>query len=221
MPRDEKIVVMGCSGHGRVVIDIVEKEARYEIVGLIDTFRREATLGYEVLGTENELPNLAVQHSLKGIVIAIGDNHVRSCAAARVNKICPALNFVSAVHPNACLGKETSVGIGTVIMAGAVVNPRCQIGRFCIVNTKASLDHDSEMCDFSSLAPGATTGGDCRIGNHSAIGIGAILHHGISIGEHSVVGSSALVLANVDPFCVAYGTPARKIRSREIGEKYL
>jgi acetyltransferase-like isoleucine patch superfamily enzyme len=106
-------------------------------------------------------------------------------------------------------------------MAGAVINPSCTIGRFCIVNTKASLDHDSVMDDFSSLAPGVTVGGNCRIGTHSAIGIGAVLRHGITIGDHTVVGAGSLVMSCVESFSVAYGVPARRIRDRRQGDKYM
>jgi acetyltransferase-like isoleucine patch superfamily enzyme len=106
-------------------------------------------------------------------------------------------------------------------MAGAVVNPCCNIGRFCIVNTNASIDHDSIMEDFSSLAPGVATGGNCRIGIFSAVSIGAILRHGVTIGDHSVVGSASTVLRDVEAFSVAYGTPAKKIRDRQQGDKYL
>jgi sugar O-acyltransferase (sialic acid O-acetyltransferase NeuD family) len=219
----DNIVILGSSGHAKVVIDIVEKEGRYRIAGLIDGFRRvgETTLGYSVVGIETDLPKLIAEYDLKGIVIGIGDNSVRAEVASRVTDICPELPFVSAVHPGASVGKETTIGAGTVVMAGAVVNSCCQVGRLCIVNTKASLDHDSTMGDFSSLAPGVTTGGNCRIGSYSAVSIGAVLRHGITIGEHCVVGGGAFVLKNVDPFSVAYGIPARKIRARRKGDKYL
>lgn len=219
----ENIVLLGSSGHANVIIDIVEKEGRYNLVGLLDPVRSigETALGYPVLGHEIDLPQLIPARRLNGILVAIGDNHVRAQAAARIVDLCPGLPFVNAVHPTAGIGKETTLGPGTVVMAGAVVNPCCRVGRLCIVNTKASLDHDSVMADFSSLAPGVTTGGNCRIGSYSAVSIGAVLRHGITIGEHCVVGAGALVLNDIDPFCVAYGIPARKIRDRKKGDPYL
>jgi sugar O-acyltransferase (sialic acid O-acetyltransferase NeuD family) len=219
----DNIVIAGSSGHAKVIIDIVEKEGRYNIAGLTDSIRRvgEITLGYNFLGLDIDLPMLIVEFNLKGIIIAIGDNSVRAHVAAKVIDICPDLPLVSAVHPSASVGKETTLGAGTVIMGGAVVNPCCQVGQLCIVNTKASLDHDSVMEDFSSLAPGVTTGGHCRIASYSAVGIGAVLRHGITIGEHSVVGGGSLVLKDVDPYSVAYGTPAKKTRDRQKGDKYL
>jgi sugar O-acyltransferase (sialic acid O-acetyltransferase NeuD family) len=219
----QNIVLVGSSGHAKVVIDIVEKQGSYRIAGLIDAFRKvgETTLGYPVLGGESDLARLAKEHDLNGVVIAIGDNGVRANVAAKVTATCPHLPFVSAVHPAASVGKGTLIGAGTVVMAGAVINADCRVGRFCIVNTKASLDHDCIMEDFSSLAPGVTTGGNCRIGSHAAVSIGAVLRHGITIGEHSVVGAGSIVMKPVEPFSVTYGNPAKKVRDRQQGDKYL
>jgi len=219
----EDIVLAGSSGHAKVIIDIVEKEGIYTIAGLIDASRAvgENTLGYKILGAEIDLVRITTEYDLKGVIVAIGDNNVRSCVASKIRDICPNLPFISAIHPSAIIGKGSVIGAGTVVMAGAVVNPCCRVGRFCIVNTKASLDHDSVMEDFSSLAPGVITGGNCRIGSYAAVSIGAVLRHGITIGEHSVVGSAATVLRDVDAFSVAYGTPAKKVRDRQRGDKYL
>jgi sugar O-acyltransferase (sialic acid O-acetyltransferase NeuD family) len=219
----DHIVIVGSSGHAKVVIDIVEHVGKYRISGLLDRYRKtgEQTLDYPVLGREEDLPELMVSHCLKGVIVAIGDNFVRSMVAARVGDMCPSLPFVSAIHPNASIAKAVSIGDGTVIMAGVVVNPCCSIGRSCILNTNSSLDHDSVMKDFSSLAPRATTGGNCRIGDHSAISIGAVLSYGVHIGDHSVVGAGSTVLKDLDSFRVAYGTPAAEVRRRRMGDKYL
>ncbi|WOD17918.1 acetyltransferase [Paraburkholderia kirstenboschensis] len=217
------IVLVGSSGHAKVVIDIVEREGKYSIAGLIDAFRQigEQTLDYRILGTEADLPRLVAEHDIKGALIAIGDNLARSNIAAKVAEYSPQLPFVSAIHPRATVGRGATVDAGTVLMAGAVVNPCCRVGRFCILNTNSSLDHDSMMDDFSSLAPGAVTGGNCRIGRYAAISIGAVLRHGITVGEHSVVGAGATVLTDVDPYSVAYGSPAKKVRDRMAGERYF
>ena len=217
------ILLIGSSGHAKVVIDIVEKEKRYHIIGLIDAFHNigETTIGYAVLGDEANIPDLVEKNNITGFIVAIGDNSVREKVVTNIREICPHVPFVSTIHPTASIGKDVTVGCGTVIMAGAVINPCCSVGDFCIINTNASLDHDSSMGNFSSLAPRASTGGNCTIGNFTAIGIGAILCHGISIGNNSVIGASSLVMNNLEGLIVAYGTPARKIRERHHGEKYL
>jgi sugar O-acyltransferase (sialic acid O-acetyltransferase NeuD family) len=219
----DSIVIIGSSGHAKVIVDIVQREGKYGIAGLVDRHREvgEETLGYRVLGKEEDLPQLVGARSLKGAIVAIGDNFVRSRVAARVQQLCPDLPFVRAIHPAASLGAEVSIGEGTVIMAGVSINPCSSVGRFCILNTRSSLDHDSTMEDFASLAPGVTTGGNCRIGECSAIGIGAVLVHGVQVGAHSVIGAASLVMKPVESFVVAYGSPAKTIRGREAGDRYL
>ncbi len=217
------IVIIGSSGHAKVVIDIVRQEGGFNIVGLLDRFRNlgEETLGYPIIGTEEDLPHLVNSHSLKGVIIAIGDNFIRSKVAERIKEICPDLLFIPAIHPSARIATEVSIGEGTIVMAGVSINPCSSIGRFCILNTHSSLDHDSVMEDFSSLAPHAATGGNCQIGKFSAISIGAILIHGVQIGEQSVVGAGSLVTRTIEAFVVAFGSPAKVIRTRNQGDKYL
>ena len=219
----ENIVIVGSSGHAKVVIDIVEQAGQYRIAGLIDSFRPrgEETLGYPVLGAENDLPLLIDVHGIAGVLVAIGDNHAREKVTADLAALVPGLPCVSAVHPAARIGKASTIGAGTVVMAGVVINPCCTIGDGCIVNTNASLDHDGVMENFSSVAPGVVTGGNCRIGEGAAIGLGAMLRHRIAVGEHSVVGAGAVVLRDVEPYTIAYGNPARRIRDRAAGERYL
>jgi sugar O-acyltransferase (sialic acid O-acetyltransferase NeuD family) len=218
-----KIVILGSSGHGKVIIDIVQGEGKHEIAGLVDRYQPigHQVFGFQVLGSEEDLPRLAKEHFLTGVIIAVGDNFLRSEVATRVAGLCPELRFVPSIHPQATIGRDVSIGEGTVIMAGVIVNPSCSIGRFCILNTASSLDHDSTMGDFSSLGPRAATAGRCHIGTHSAIGIGAVLIEDVTVGEHAIVGAGSTLLKNIAAFSVAYGSPAKEIRRRLPGDRYL
>ncbi|MCX2982022.1 acetyltransferase [Halieaceae bacterium IMCC14734] len=216
------ILIIGASGHAKVIIDIVQQEGKHNVVGLLDPGLEVGAkvLGYPVLGTEEDLPTLIESHAIQGAIVAIGDNFTRAKVVEGVRAISPELVFVSAVHPKASMGLETSVGEGSVVMAGVAINPCSSVGKFCIVNTNASLDHDSIMEDFSSLAPGALTGGNCQIGQYSAVGAGAVLIQGIKVGEHTIIGAGSLLMSSVESFVTAYGTPAKTIRKREQGDKY-
>jgi acetyltransferase-like isoleucine patch superfamily enzyme len=107
------------------------------------------------------------------------------------------------------------------VMAGTVINSNSRIGQFCIVNTKASIDHDCRLDDFSSVAPGATLAGNVRVGRCSAICLGACVAEKVTIGSHSVVGAGATVLEDLPDGVVAYGTPARVVRERRPDDPYL
>ena len=135
------IVIIGSSGHSRVIIDIIEKESKYSIIGLIDSYKAlgEETLGYPVIGKDKDLKDLEKTHGLDGGIIAIGDNWLRYKTQQNILRILPNFNFVNAVHPNAQIGKNVTIGKGTVVMGGVVVNPNSKIGNHCILNTKCSL----------------------------------------------------------------------------------
>ena len=165
----KKIVIVGSSGHAKVVIDIVEHEGKYKIAGLLDRFKNigEKTFDYEILGQENDIPLLIKKLGLSGVLVAIGDNFTRAKTVSQIIELCPDFPFVNAVHPNSSIGRDVVIGCGTVIMAGVSVNPSCSIGSHCLLNTNSSLDHDSSMESFSSLAPQACIGGSCRIGAYS------------------------------------------------------
>src|ERR1700683_4351565 len=158
-PRVPRVVVVGCSGHARVIVDILEAEKRCHIVGLLDDLRPPGTevLGYQVIGSDEDLPALVAAGICDSIVVGVGDNWTRSRIATRIKRAIPEIQFVTAIHPSAQVARYCSIGAGTVIMAGVVVNPGCEIGEFCILNTGSSLDHDSRMGQFSSLAPRAVT----------------------------------------------------------------
>ena len=219
----ENIIIVGSSGHAKVIIDIIEKEGKYKIIGLLDAFKKPGmvSFGYQIIGKEENLPTLIKKYSVIGGIIAIGDNWVRNQVCQKIRIIIPDFFFIRAIHPSAILARNVNIGQGTVLMAGVIVNSDTQIGDFCILNTNSSIDHDSKMEDFSSLAPNSTAGGNVSIGAFSAISLGANIIHKISIGEHTVIGAGATVLKDIDSYSVAYGTPARVIRKRNKDDKYL
>ncbi len=219
----KNIVIVGSSGYAKVVADIIKKRAEFTIVGLIDSFKPKGyrVVDYEVLGTEHDLPSLVTEYSLAGGVLAIGDNWDRYRMVSSISSVVPEFAFLTAVHPSACLANDVEIGQGTVITAGAVVNSASRVGEFCIINTRASVDHDNTIGDFASLAPGVTTGGNVTIGEFTAVSLGANLIHGIAVGPHAVIGAGATVVDDIPGFCVAWGTPARVVRDRREGERYL
>ena len=219
----ETVLIIGSSGHAKVVIDIFEKEGKYEIAGLIDDFRNkgEETLGYKIIGNESDLPDLHLKNPNWKLFIAIGDNWVRHNVVNRIIDKIPDIEFASAIHPSAQIGKDVKIGKGVAIMAGAIVNSNSTIGDFTIINTKASLDHDGEMQPFSSLAPNATCGGNVSVGAFSAISISATIKHGISIGSHTIIGAASVLLKSCGDHLILYGCPAKEIRKREVGDRYL
>ncbi len=217
------VVVYGASDHGKYTIDILERQGVHTVVGLVDDAVDSGVelYGYPVLGSGNDLNALTADHDVQGGVIAVGDNHVRGRIASRIRRVMPRFEFVTAIHPFTSIGRETTIGAGSVIMAGAIVNGSSTVGEHCFIATKASLDHDSTLSDFGSMSPGATTGGNVTIGAYSTLSIGSTVLHGVNIGAHTVIGAGSTVMRDISSHVVAYGTPAQMIRRRGEGEPYL
>jgi sugar O-acyltransferase (sialic acid O-acetyltransferase NeuD family) len=218
-----QVAVIGGGGQGKVIIDILEKMEGMRIAGILDPMLplQASVLGYEVLGRDEDLPRLVAEGVVQGVVVAIGDNWRRSQIVQALRAASPGIAFPNAIHPRAELARSVHLGIGNVVMAGCVVNSDTAIGDFCILNTNCSVDHDGQVGDFASFAPNSCAGGAVQIGDFTAVSPGADIIDHLTIGPHTVIGAGATVLDDLPSHVVAYGTPARVVRSRSANDPYL
>jgi sugar O-acyltransferase (sialic acid O-acetyltransferase NeuD family) len=219
----KNIVLFGGGLHVHYCIDTIEKEARYKIVGITDPYQEVGNdlYGYKVIGRQEDLLRLIGQYDIYGGLITIGDNWLRKHAFDVIQSIKPDFIFVNTIHPAALIGRDVELGVGNLIMAGSIVNPGARIGNFCFVATGAHVEHDNIMHDFSSISAGSITGGKVELGRFSAITLGVTVVDRLKIGENSVVGAGSLVLNDVPDNVLVYGSPAKVIRSRKPGERFL
>jgi len=223
MKAKKNIIIVGSSDQAKIVIDIIEKQNEFNIIGLVDDFKNEDEpfLGYEILGKIKNLPKLINKYKVDAGIIAIGDNWTRGNMAERVKGIASNLKFASVIHPSAQIGNGVAIGNGTVVVAGAIINSGSSLGAHCIVNTNSSIDHDCKIANFVSIAPGATLAGRVNLGSYSAVCVGANVINNLRIGKHTIIGSGATVVSDIPDYVVALGTPAKPIRKREAGDTYL
>jgi len=214
----KELVMHGTGGHAKVVADVA-RACGYRIAAFVDPFTKDTEFcGVRIVKTPAAARELAPDAEY---FVAVGDNTVRQRIVGEVSAAWHQVKFATLIHPSAVVSPSASVDVGTVMMAGVVVNADSRIGCHTILNTRSSLDHDSTMADFSSLAPNVCTGGRVYIGQRSAISIGAILRHTVRIGDDVVVGAASYVHKSIESNTVAYGTPAKIVRHRKAGDPYL
>ncbi|WP_299252467.1 acetyltransferase [uncultured Aquimarina sp.] len=218
----DKILIIGASGHAKVIIETVELNRNYQIYGLIDSFKTKGSkvFGHEIIGDENCILDLFDKGVNKGI-IAIGDNWDRYLMYKKIIELVPDFEFISVIHPSSVISPSVTIGAGTVILASVTVNADARINNFCILNTGCNFGHDSSLSDFSSLAPGVSVGGNVNIGKCTAIFLGANIIQNINIGMHSAIGAGSLIIDNVEDFKLYYGVPGKEIRVIKKGEIFL
>ncbi len=206
-PQD-RVVIFGAGGHAKVVADILGCSGR-DVAGFIDSLnparKGETFFGHLVLGGADELPLLLAEGFVQAIV-AFGDNRRRLDAGALL--VAQGFTLVSAIHPSAIVAGDVRIGIGTVVAAGAVVNPSAVIGSGVIINTRASVDHDCVVEDGASVGPGACLAGNVRLGRCAFVGIGAALIENTSVGAGALVAAGAVVVRDVQPDETVMGVPA-------------
>ena len=219
----KNIIIFGAGGHAKVIVDIIEKQGKFNIAGFIGTHREKNTviMGYKVIGDESSLKDIIFNYEIYGGIIGIGDNSIRAKVLDKVIKVIPNFKFVNCIHPKSILGKDVTLGEGNVLMAGVIINSSARIRNHCILNTNSSVDHDCLMSDFSSIAPNVTVGGNVKIGDYSAIGISTSIFHNVNIGKNCIIGGGSLVCSDTKENSVYYGSPCKFIREHTIGDKYL
>jgi len=206
--KRDKIFVFGASGHAKVVIDIIEHQGCHDIAFLVDddeSLKGTIVYGYQVIGGRSEL----LASKIKKGIVAIGSNKARLHVASWLSD--HGIEIINAVHPMAQLARGTTIGTGTVIMAGAVVNSDTRIGNNVIINTRASVDHDCTIGDGVHIAPGATLCGTVSVGKCTFVCAGATIIPNISIGHDTIIGAGAVVIRAVPDNVTAVGSPARII----------
>ncbi|HEM3691444.1 TPA: acetyltransferase [Streptococcus suis] len=195
----KKLIIIGSSGHGKVIADIAVNNGYEDIVFLDDNESVLECAGYPVIGKTCQAAKMNGDK-----IIAIGNAEVRE-------KIQKNIKVITLVHPDAVISRRVQIGDGTVVMAGAVINSDTVIGDGCIINTGASVDHDCKIGNFSHISVGTHIAGTCVIGDRTWIGAGATVSNNVKVCCDSMIGAGAVVVNDIDVSGTYVGVPAKLI----------
>lgn len=200
-----RLIIIGASGHGKVVADIAKLSGYTDIAFLDDAPGLKVVSGYPVLGAVSTFSAF----SQDDFFVAIGNSDIRRRILDEISS--SGARLVTLIHPSAVVAQDVVIGEGTAVMAGAVINPSVRIGRGCIVNTSASVDHDCVIGDFSHISVGAHLAGSVAVDKRTWIGIGAVVNNNLSICPDVVIGAGATVVRSIDVPGTYVGVPAKMI----------
>ncbi len=197
----KKLVIIGASGHGKVVADIARLNGYESIVFLDDRVDASDYGRYQIVGTSDNIGDYD-----SDFFVAIGNPQVREKITYLLKQ--KSKSIVTLIHPNATVGEDVQIGEGSVLMAGAVVNPCTTIGEGCIVNTCSSVDHDNILGNFVHVAVGAHLAGTVKVGNRTWIGAGATVKNNVTITDDCMIGAGAVVVKDLEVSGTYVGVPA-------------
>ena len=204
-----EVLVVGAGGHAKVCVEALS-DSGFSVIGCLSADGLAvAGLPCAVLGLDADLATVAADLSVANVFVAIGDNRSRAAACHLATKA--GLTLVNAVSRFAMVSPGAAVGVGVAVFAGAVVNTSAVVGDGVILNTRSSVDHDSQIGAFAHIAVGVSLAGGVAIGERTLIGIGASVAPGRRIGAHAVVGAGAVVVHDVADGVTVVGVPARPL----------
>lgn len=204
---NENLIIIGASGHGKVVADIAIKMQCYKNIAFLDDDHSiKMALGLDIIGA---ISDVSKYKENSDIFIAIGNNKRREeiLTQLKIN----GFNIPTLIHPSAIIGKAVEIKSGTAVMAGVVINCCSKIGEGCIINTGATIDHDNIIGDYVHISPGAHLAGTVRVGKSSWIGIGSVASNNVNITSGCIVGAGSVVVRDITEVGTYVGVPARRV----------
>jgi len=197
-----KRFLYGASGHCKVIVDLLKSNSDSVAAILDDNPKQHNLYGIPIV---NSL--VFKKKSNQKWIVSIGNNAIRK-------KIVQSLysSFFTAIHNKAVVSDYSTIGDGSVIMAGAIINADVTIGKHCIINTGAIIEHDCNLEDFVHISPNAALAGGVKIGEGTHIGIGAAVIEGIKIGKWVSVGAGTIVINDIPDHAVVVGNPGKIIK---------
>ena len=183
------LLIIGAGGHGKVVSEAAKLEGQFSKIAFLDDGNLESVLGCHVIGGIEDYKSLKDEY--KYAFVAIGNNKIRLNLIKNLENegyIVPKI-----LHPKAAVSEYSNIDIGTVILAGAVINVDTRIGKGCILNINSTLDHDSILEDGVHISSGAVIRSMVKIGQLTTIKAGACITQGKIIEKNIIINPGIVV----------------------------
>ena len=164
-----KFILFGTGGDTQVIASCIEAMGS-QLIGVLDQDSSIKTLdGIKHFGDYD-----ASIHPEAEIILCIGDNLIRE-------RVIASHKIGTVLHPSALIDRIVTIGEGSQVIYGAIINRGTKIGKHCIINIASSIDHDCALNDFIHISPKATLCGNVHIGRGTLIGAGATFLPNVTI----------------------------------------
>jgi len=210
-----KIAIAGDGQAADLLLAIIAEDTRYEATIIIADRSPEIQSPQEFRGLPLiSLDGYAEQYGAltEGVIVAVGYrnlNRNRELFCQRL--VAKGLNLMSFIHPSAVVSRSATLGRGSLVLAGSVVEPFSNIGENTVVWSNCTVAHHANIGDNCWIAAGAVVSGHAEIGNNCFLGIGSVISNHVSIGEFSILGAGVLATQDVAPYATLLENKSKQI----------
>jgi sugar O-acyltransferase (sialic acid O-acetyltransferase NeuD family) len=208
------LVIIGAGGFGRETAEAVRAtnavSSTWDLVGFADDDPSRVGSQEEGVPVLGQIEEVVSNHPDAQLVICTGrpDNYFsRPRLVARL--AVPEWRYATVIHPAASVGSSSSVGVGSVLLAGVVLTAAARVGSHVAVMPGTVVTHDDVIGDFATVATGVRLGGSVVVGRGAYLGAAVMVRQDLTIGQWALLGMGSLVTRSVPSAEVWYGSPAR------------
>ncbi|WP_256932849.1 acetyltransferase [Psychrobacter sp. BF1] len=119
--------------------------------------------------------------------------------------------IITYIHPSAIIGRDVSVGEGTVFAPHSMATTNITLGYGCTINAFSSIGHDAVLGDFCTLSGHCDVTGNVKLADKVFMGSHASIIPSVQVGAGAIIGAGSLVIRKVKENTTVFGNPAKKI----------
>jgi UDP-N-acetylglucosamine acyltransferase len=107
------------------------------------------------------------------------------------------------------IGDNTVVREFTALHKGTTATGKTTIGSNCLIMSLSHVAHDCQIGNNVIIAGGVQIAGHVHVEDTVIIGGLVAIHQFSKIGQHAMVGGGSMANADIPPYCMTSGYPAR------------
>jgi len=211
----KQLIIIGGGGDGRNVAEMVQSIGdKWVLTGFLDDDEKKQNTkvnGLPVLGKSSDI----VKFPGCFFLVLVGNPNTLFVKKRLVKHLdIKPEQLATLIHPKTEISKNTKIGSGSVVLSGATVMANASIGNCCYIASSVNVGHDTIIDDYAFIAPLCGIPGNVKVEEGAYFGISSCVRGGVTVGRWSIVGMGSVVTADVPPYHVVAGNPARIIRKR-------
>ena len=214
----EKVIIIGGKSSATLIADYIydAQHKHGEPIECIGFAYNDEPIGNEINGfpvlsrIEDVYSKFKKHNDVKFIFQSYDIQSMQSTIDFKDSLGIPIERYCTFIHPSCMVARSANIGIGTIILAHSVVNPKAKIGLFNSIMSGVTIGHDAVIGNYNLVATQSIVA-NIVMGDRNFIGINATINNKIVIGDDCMIGMASTVVKDVPSGTKCFGSPAKAV----------